>query len=269
MCYNGLNWNKKFLKKKINKYLVSEDLVMHGKRVLIKISGETLSGESQSIYDKAVIDNICYEIKKVKEEGNQIAIVIGAGNLLRGRDAQNWEIDRPDADEMGMLFTVANALMLRNKLSQIGMNTKVMTPMLLGGITEIYNRKDAIKMLEDNYIIIFGGGIGNPFVSTDYPAVQKSIEIEADMLFMAKNIDGVYDSDPHLNKNAKRYQQLSYDTCVSKKIKACDSAAFMLAEEFGITMYLYDGRDKNAIFNIIEGKNIGTVIKMNCMDVFY
>jgi len=242
---------------------------MYGKRILIKVSGEALSGESQSIYDKTVIDNICYEIKKVKEEGYQIAIVIGAGNLLRGRDAQNWEIDRPDADEMGMLFTVANALMLRNKLGKIGIKSMVMTPMLLGGISEIYNRKDAIKMLEDDYIIIFGGGIGNPFVSTDYPAVQKSIEIEADMLFMAKNIDGVYDSDPHLNKNAKRYQQLSYDTCVSKKIKACDSAAFMLAEEFGITMYLYDGKDKNAIFNIIEGKNIGTVIKKNCMDVLY
>lgn len=95
--------------------------------------------------------------------------------------------------------------------------------MLLGGITTIYNRKDAIKMLEDNNVIIFGGGIGNPFVSTDYPAVQKAIEIEADMLLMAKNIDGVYDLDPRFNKNAKRYQQVSYDTCVSKKIKACDS----------------------------------------------
>lgn len=242
---------------------------MSRKRILIKISGETLCGGSQSIYDKDVINNICHEIKRIKEEGYQIAIVIGAGNLLRGRDAQKWEIDRTDADEMGMLFTVANALMLRNKLSQLGMNIKVMTPMLLGGMTEIYNRKDAIKMLEDNYIIIFGGGIGNPFVSTDYPAVQKSIEIEADILFMAKNIDGVYDSDPHLNGNAKRYQQISYETCVSNKIKVCDAAAFILAEEFGITMHLYDGKDKNAIFNIMEGKNIGTVIKKKCIDVFY
>ncbi|MDF2844672.1 MAG: pyrH, partial [Herbinix sp.] len=104
-----------------------------------------------------------------------------------------------------------------------------MTPMLLGGISTIYNRRDAIKMLEDNNVIIFGGGIGNPFVSTDYPAVQKAIEIEADMLLMAKNIDGVYDLDPRFNKNAKRYQQVSYDTCVSNKIKACDSSAFMLA----------------------------------------
>lgn len=242
---------------------------MHGRRILIKVSGEALSGDGLSIYDKTVIDNICYEIKKVKESGYQIAIVVGAGNLLRGRDAENWEIDRPDADEMGMLFTVTNALMLRNKLSKFGIATKVMTPMLLAGITTIYNRNDAIKMLEDNYVIIFGGGIGNPFVSTDYPAVQKSIEIEADMLFMAKNIDGVYDSDPRHNKNAKRYQQLSYDTCVSKKIKACDSAAFMLAEEFGVTMYLYDGKDKNAIFSIIEGKNVGTVIKKKCTDIFY
>lgn len=242
---------------------------MSRKRILIKISGETLCGESQSIYDKDVINNICHEIKRIKEEGYQIAIVIGAGNLLRGRDAQKWEIDRTDADEMGMLFTVANALMLRNKLSQLGMNIIVMTPMLLGGMTEIYNRKNAIKMLEDNYIIIFGGGTGNPFVSIDYPAVQKSIEIEADILFMAKNIDGVYNSDPHINGNAKRYKQISYETCVSNKIKVCDAAAFILAEEFNVTMHLYDGKDKNAIFNIIEGKNIGTVIKKKCIDVFY
>lgn len=242
---------------------------MQGKRILIKVSGETLSGESQSIYSKTVLDNLCYEIKNVKEKGYQIAIVVGAGNLLRGRDSKDWEIDRPDADEMGMLFTVANALMLRNKLSKIGISSKVMTPMLLAGITEIYNRKDAIKMLEDDYVVIFGGGIGNPFVSTDYPAVQKSIEIEADLLFMAKNIDGVYDLDSHLNENAKRYKQISYDTCVAKKIRACDPAAFLLAEEFGVTMYLYDGKDKSAILSIIDGKNIGTVIKKNCTDIFY
>ncbi len=170
---------------------------------------------------------------------------------------------------MGMLFTVANALMLRNKLSKIGINSKVMTPMLLAGITDIYNRKDAIKLLEDNYVIIFGGGIGNPFVSTDYPAVQRTIEIDADMLFMAKNVDGIYDSDPNINNNAKRYQQLSYDTCVSRKIKACDTAAFILAEEFALTMHIYDGKDKNAISHILEGKNIGTVIKKKCEDVFY
>ena len=242
---------------------------MNGRRLLIKVSGEALSGDGLSIYDKTIIDNICNEIKKVKDKGHQIAIVIGAGNLLRGRDAENWGIDRPDADEMGMLFTVTNALMLRNKLSKLNISTKVMTPMLLGGITTIYNRKDAIKMLEDNYVIIFGGGIGNPFVSTDYPAVQKAIEIEADMLLMAKNIDGVYDLDPRFNKKAKRYQQVSYDTCVSNKIKACDPSAFMLAEEYGVTMYLYDGKEENAIFNIEEGKNIGTVIKKNCVDVFY
>ncbi len=242
---------------------------MNGRRLLIKVSGEALSGDGSSIYDKKIIDNLCNEIKKVKEEGYQIAIVVGAGNLLRGRDAENWGIDRPDADEMGMLFTVTNALMLRNKLSKHSISTKVMTPMLLGGITSIYNRKDAIQMLEGNNVLIFGGGIGNPFVSTDYPAVQKAIEIEADMLLMAKNIDGVYDLDPRINKNAKRYQQLSYNTCVSNKIKACDSSAFILAEEFGVTMHLYDGKERNAISNIVEGKNVGTVIKKNCNDVFY
>lgn len=242
---------------------------MQGKRILIKVSGEALSGDGSSIYDKAVMDNICYEIKEIREKGYQIAIVVGAGNLLRGRDARNWEIDRPDADEMGMLFTVTNGLMLRNRLSKFGIAAEVMTPMLLGGITTVYNRRKAIRLLEDNYVVILGGGIGNPFVSTDYPAVQKSIEIEADMLLMAKNIDGVYDADPHLNQNAKRYQQVSYDTCISKRIKACDPAAFMLAEEFGITMHLYDGNYKNAVLSIIQGKNVGTVIKKKCEDIFY
>ena len=236
---------------------------------IAKNTGEALSGDGLSIYDISITDSICNEIKKVKEDGYQIAIVVGAGNLLRGRDAENWGIDRPDADEMGMLFTVTNALMLRNKLSKLGISTKVMTPMQLGGITIIYNRIEAIKMLEDDNVIIFGGGIGNPFVSTDYPAVQRAIEIEADMLLMAKNIDGVYDLDPRSNKNTRRYQQVSYNTCVSNKIKACDSSAFMLAEEFGVTMYLYDGKERNAIFNIVEGKNVGTVIKKNCTDIFY
>lgn len=242
---------------------------MHGRRILIKVSGGALCGGGLSIYDKTIIDNLCEEIKKVKEEGYQIALIVGAGNLLRGRDAQNWDIDRSDADEMGMLFTVANALMLRNKLNKLDLPATVMTPMPLGGITTTYNRRDAIKMLEEATIVIFGGGIGNPFVSTDYPAVQKAIEIEADLLLMAKNIDGVYDLDPCFNKSAKRYQQVSYDTCVSNKIKVCDSSAFMLAEEFGITMYLYDGKERNAIFNIIEGKKVGTIIKKNCSDVFY
>lgn len=242
---------------------------MSERRILIKVSGEALSGEGLSIYDKTVIDNLCNDIKKVKEEGYQIALVVGAGNLLRGRDAQNWGIDRADADEMGMLFTVTNALMLRNKLNKLDILAKVMTPILLGGITNVYNRRDAIKLLEDNNVVIFGGGIGNPFVSTDYPAVQKAIEIDADMLLMAKNIDGVYDKDPRVNKNAKRYQQVSYETCVTNKIKACDSSAFMLAEEFGVTMYLYDGKENNAILNIIEGKHIGTIVKKNCTDVLY
>jgi uridylate kinase len=242
---------------------------LNGRRIIIKVSGEALNGDGLSIYDKATIDSFCGEIKKAKEEGYQIAIVVGAGNLLRGRDAENWGLDRPDADEMGMLFTVTNALMLRNKLIKFGITANVMTPMLLGGITTIYNRKEAKKMLEENTVVIFGGGIGNPFVSTDYPAVQKAIEIEADMLLMAKNIDGVYDLNPHFNENAKRYQQVSYDTCIKSKIKVCDTSAFILAEEFGVTMYLYDGKEKGVILNIIEGKNVGTIIKKDCTDVFY
>lgn len=242
---------------------------MNGKRILLKVSGEALCGDGSSIYDKTIINNMCCEIKSLNEEGYQIAIVVGAGNLLRGRDAEKWGIDRPDADEMGMLFTVTNALMLRNKLSKLGISAKVMTPMLLGGITTIYNRKDAITMLENNNVIIFGGGIGNPFVSTDYPAVQKAIEIEANMLLMAKNIDGVYDLDPQLNMNVKRYQQVSYETCVKNKIKVCDPSAFILAEEFGVTMYLYHGKEGNVIHNIMEGKNVRTVIKKSCKNIFY
>lgn len=248
--------------------MLAGDYFMNG-RILIKISGEALSGNVRSIYDKSSIDNLCKEIMNVKDAGYQVAIVVGAGNLLRGRDAIEWGIDRPDADEMGMLFTVTNALMLRNKLSNLGTSTKVMTPMLLGGITSIYNRKEAIQLLKDNNIVIFGGGIGKPFVSTDYPAVQLSIEIGADMLLMAKNIDGVYDQDPRFHQNAKRYQQLSYETCVSNKLKVCDQSAFILAEEFGLTMYLYDGKERDVILDIVNGMKIGTVIKKDCTDEYY
>lgn len=239
------------------------------KRFIMKISGEALKGDGASLYDTSIIDGICVEIEKVVSAGFQLALVVGAGNLLRGRDAESWGLNRVDADEMGMLFTVANSLMLRNKLNQYGVNATVMTPMLLGGISEVYNRKVAMKYLDEGRVVIFGGGIGNPFVSTDYLAVQRAIEIEADMLLMSKNIDGVYEADPRKDLNAKRYQQLSYKTCIMKKIKACDTSAFLLAEEFGLPMYLYKGKDNREVFDIINGRAIGTVIKQECKDVFY
>ncbi len=242
---------------------------MEGKRILIKVSGEALNGDSLSIYDKTTMDHFCEEIDEIIQDGYQIAIVVGAGNLLRGRDADNWGIDRPDADEMGILFTVTNALMIRNKLNKRSLFPKVMTPMTIGGLTTLYNRKQAIKELEENSVVIFGGGIGNPFVSTDYTGVQRAIEIEADLLLMAKNVDGVYNMNPQMNNNAKRYQQVSYDTCVNKKIKVCDASAFILAEEFGLTMHLYDGNIKRGLVTILNGGNVGTVIKKDCPDIFY
>ena len=174
------------------------------KRILLKISGEALNGSGDAIYDKSCLDNICEMIKSIVTRKIQLAIVIGAGNLLRGRDAITWDIKRPDADEVGMIFTVGNALMLRNRLKMYDIHAVIMTPMVIGGSTKLFNRYEAIEKLDNGEVVIFGGGIGNPFVSTDYPAVQKAIEIDADILYMAKNIDAVYDSNPKINSEAKR-----------------------------------------------------------------
>lgn len=240
-----------------------------GHRILIKISGEALNGSGDSIYDKRCLDNVCEMIKPIINKNIQIAIVIGAGNLLRGRDSEKWDIKRPDADEMGIIFTVANALMLRNRLKTYDIHAVVMTPMVIGGSTKLFNRYDAIEKLNNGEVVIFGGGIGNPFVSTDYPAVQKAIEIESDILYMAKNIDAVYDSDPKINNDAKRYKKISYQTCLEKNINVCDTAAFVLAKEFGIDMHLYDGKEKNALVRIIDGESIGTIVSANVEDIIY
>lgn len=238
-------------------------------RILVKISGEALNGGNTSIYNKSSLDNICETVQSIVNRNIQLAIVIGAGNLLRGRDAVSWDIKRPDADEMGMIFTIANALMLRNRLHTYGINATIMTPTAIGGSTTLFNRYEAIKKLNQGEVVIFGGGIGNPFVSTDYPAVQRAIEIDADIVYMAKNIDAVYDSDPRINKDAKCYKQINYSTCIEKSIQVCDTAAFILAKDYTVKMHLYDGNEKNGLLRIIGGEAMGTIVAANIEDIMY
>lgn len=239
------------------------------KRIIVKISGEALNGSGEAIYDKNSLDNICEMIKSIVNRKIQLAIVIGAGNLLRGRDAITWDIKRSDADEIGMVFTVANALMIRNRLIMNDIHADIMTPMAIGGSTKLFNRYEAIEKINNGEVVIFGGGIGNPFVSTDYPAVQKAIEIDADLLYMAKNIDAVYDSNPKINNNAKRYKQISYETCLEKNINVCDTTAFILAKEYGLKIHLYDGNEKNGLLRIIDGEIMGTIVYSNIEDIVY
>lgn len=235
------------------------------RRVVIKVSGEFLRGDSKDLYNVNLVREFCDNIARFKKE-NQIALVVGAGNLMRGRDYIRWGMKRVEADEMGMLFTVANALFLRNILNLMGVETIVMSPIQIVGITEQYNRSNAIRLLEEGKIVIFGGGIGNPFVSTDYLAVQRSIELEADQLFMSKNVDAVYESNPSRSIYVKKYKNVSYSECIRKNIAVCDQSAFILAQEYNLKMQIYSAND---ICKIVKGENIGTSISNEEDNVFY
>ena len=239
---------------------------MKYKRILLKVSGGALSGKNDFGFDKEALDRITDEIIKANKAGVEVAVLIGGGNIFRGRTAEDWNIERAEADNIGMMATIINSLILRGALVSKGAHDlRVMTAVPMDTIAEPYIRLRAVHHLDKKKIVVFGGGIGQPYVTTDYASLQRALEIRADVVLMAKQgTDGVYTDNPNTNPVAKRYKTLSYDEAIEKNLKVVDQSAFILAKDYDMPMYIFDFNQKNSILDICEGKNIGTFVGKNC-----
>ncbi|HEY7146341.1 MAG TPA: UMP kinase [Streptosporangiaceae bacterium] len=232
------------------------------RRVVVKLSGEALAGSSSSGVDPDSLAQVASEVLSVHELGVQVAVVIGGGNYFRGRMAEGWGITRAEADNIGMLGTVMNALMLRGVLTaRTGTDVRVMTAMPIQSVAEPFIRLRASRHLDHGLIVLLAGGIGQPYVTTDYPAVQRALELDADVLLVAKRgVDGVYDSDPNINPDAVRYTELTYDEALAAGVRVMDTSAFVLANEQGLTMHVFNVATAGAMRQICEGIELGTRI---------
>ena len=229
-------------------------------RVVLKLSGEALSGNKGTGLDQNTIDGISKEIKKLQEAGVQVAIVVGGGNFWRGRSAK--EMDRTTSDYMGMLGTVINALALQDALEKIGVVTRVQTAIEMRQIAEPYIRRRAIRHLEKGRVVIFGAGLGTPYFSTDTAAALRAAEIEADVILLGKKgVDGVYDSDPHENSEAKKFEQLRYIDVLNMGLGVMDSTAASLCMDNKIPLVVFGIDEPDNILKVVLGKKIGTQVK--------
>lgn len=228
-------------------------------RVILKVSGEALAGPKKTGLDDETIAKICEQIKVASEMGVQIAIVCGGGNFWRGRSGEN--MDRTRADHMGMLATTINALALQDALERCGVVTRVQTAIEMKQFAEVYIRNKAIRHLEKGRVVIFACGSGNPYFSTDTAAALRAAEIDADAILLAKNVDGVYDSDPNINKDAVKYDELTYLEVISKGLKVMDSTASSLCMDNNIPLLVFGLDDPKNIIRVLNGEKIGTVVK--------
>ena len=244
---------------------------MKYKRILLKVSGGALSGNGDSVFDKNALDKITDEIVKASNSGVEIAVLIGGGNIFRGKTAEEWNIERAEADNIGMMATVINSLILRGALVSKGIHDlRVLSAVPMDTVAEPYIRLRALHHLDKGKVIVFGGGIGQPYVTTDYASLQRALEIRADVVLMAKQgTDGVYTDNPNTNPDAKRYKTLSYDEAIAKELKVVDQSAFVLAKDYNMPMYIFDFNQKGSILDICEGKNIGTFVGKDCKTEMY
>lgn len=231
---------------------------MKYKRILLKISGEALAGEKGFGLDEDTLEKISEDIKAIYDLGVQICIVVGGGNIWRGRSGEN--MDRTRADHMGMLATSINALALCSALENAGVETRVQTSIEMRQIAEPYIRSRAVRHLEKGRVVIFGCGTGNPFMSTDTAAALRAIEMQADVLLFAKNIDGVYDSDPNKNPDAKKFSELSYTEILSLDLKVMDSTAASMCRDNNMPLLVFGLSEENSIMRAIKGEDIGTYV---------
>ena len=228
------------------------------KRILLKISGEALSGAAGHGFDPESLKSVAEQILEVAKLGVEVGIVVGGGNIWRGRQGMN--MDRVTADQMGMLATVINALAVSEALIGAGADARVLTSIEISGVGEKFNHKVADRYLKEGKIVVFGGGTGNSFFSTDTGAALKAAEIGADALLLAKNIDGIYDSDPKTNPNAKKFDELTYDEYVARGLKAMDTSAVVMCKENGLKVHAFGLSDKNSIVKAVAGDKEGTII---------
>ena len=233
------------------------------KRVLLKISGEFLAGEGTGkVLSAEILKSFAKAVKTIHDKGTDVAIVVGAGNIFRGREASEVGLERCNADYMGMLGTMINALALQDVLESQGLDTRVQTALEIDRVAEPYIRRKAISHLDKGRVIIFGGGTGNTFFSTDTTAALRAAEIGADLILMAKNgVEGVYDSDPRTNPNAHLFKELTYNEILTRDLKVMDNTAATLCSNNNIDIIVYNMADMSNIEKIIDGEAIGTHIR--------
>lgn len=233
------------------------------RRILLKLSGEALTGVASSGIDPDVLTRISQEIQSVIKLGVQVGVVIGGGNLFRGAALSTTGIDRITADHMGMLATVINALAMRDVLERMGIGTRVMSAISMSGLVDHFDRRKALHHLSEHRVVFFAGGTGNPLVTTDSAASLRAIEIGADLLIKATNVDGIYEADPAKHPDAKRYKQLTFQEALDKELGIMDLAAFCQCRDYHMPIRVFNVNKTGALQRIIQGEDEGTLVMGN------
>jgi uridylate kinase len=230
------------------------------RRVLIKLSGEGLAGKDGFGINPAVIGGIADQIREIHEMNVELSIVIGGGNIIRGMTAAEKGMDRANADYMGMLASVMNAMALQDALEKVELQTRVLSAIDVAQVAELYIRRRALRHIEKGRIVIFGGGTGNPYFSTDTAAALRAAEIQADVILKATQVDGVYDSDPHTNPDAVRYERLTFDQAIREGLRFMDQAAIALCSENSLPIIVFDMGVPGNLMKVMEGETVGTIV---------
>ncbi|WP_026663518.1 UMP kinase [Butyrivibrio proteoclasticus] len=227
-------------------------------RILLKLSGEALAGDKKTGFDEETVRKVALQVKQLVDNGTQVGIVIGGGNFWRGRTSEN--IDRVKADQIGMLATIMNCIYVSEIFRSEGMMTNILTPFECGSFTKLFSKDRANKYFARNMVVFFAGGTGHPYFSTDTGVVLRAIEVEADYILLAKAVDGVYDSDPAKNPDAKRYDTVSIDEVIAENLQVVDMTASILARDNNVPMRVFALQEENSIVNAASGKFNGTTV---------
>lgn len=228
------------------------------RRILLKLSGEALAGEKKTGFDEETVRKVALQVKELVDDSVQVGIVIGGGNFWRGRSSEN--IDRTKADQIGMLATIMNCIYVSEIFRSVGMMTNILTPFECGSFTKLFSKDRANKYFDHGMVVFFAGGTGHPYFSTDTGVVLRAIEVDADVILLAKSIDGVYDDDPNKNPAAKKYTQVTIDEVIAKNLQVVDMTASILARDNKMPMWVFGLNEENSIVNTVKGKFNGTKV---------
>lgn len=234
---------------------------MKNRRVMLKLSGEALAGKNGRGYDEAVVRGVARQVKASVDAGVQVGIVTGGGNYWRGRTSE--AMDRTKADQIGMLATIMNCIYVSEMFRAEGMKTAILSPFVCGTMTELFSKDLAVKYFEEGRVVFFAGGTGHPYFSTDTGIVLRAIEVEAEMILLAKSIDGVYNADPKIDPNAKRYDRISMKDVIDQRLAVIDLTASVMCQENHMPLAVFDLNEENSIANAMQGKINGTIVTVD------
>lgn len=228
------------------------------KRIMLKLSGEALAGSKKTGFDEETVRRVALQVRELTEAGIQVGIVIGGGNFWRGRSSEN--IDRTKADQIGMLATIMNCIYVSEIFRSVGMRTNILTPFECGSFTKLFSKDRANKYFEKGMVVFFAGGTGHPYFSTDTGVLLRAVEVEAEVVLLAKAVDGVYDDDPGANPNAKKYETVTIDEVIAKNLQVVDMTASILARDNKMPMWVFGLNEENSIVNTVKGNFTGTKV---------